>query len=142
MAEELVELSYSMEGFDFKKKMGGWYNEAWGPIDIDSNGVNSKKKQVYKFEEHYMRYDLNLLLAVKCPGSLTLEFLQGHEQFRSDECYNDPSLSDDGSNFVICPCNIRPKLKQGGAKSCLMLVKSEEELQFAYKLIEWSDAKD
>lgn len=70
MAEELVELSYSMSNVVLKKKTGGWYNEAWGSIDIDSNEVSAETKQVYKFEEQYTRYNLNLLLAVKCAGSL------------------------------------------------------------------------
>jgi len=44
MAEELIEISYSFNDLSIKKKTGGWYNEAWGPIDDNSGRGKSLKR--------------------------------------------------------------------------------------------------
>jgi len=55
----------------------------------------------------------------------------------TSQCYNDPQITEDGDNFIICPCIITPLT---GIDSCAMIVDTVGTVNFAYKLIGWNYA--
>lgn len=93
-------------------------------------------QSIYRFAEGFAKYDLSLQLAIKSKEIPEFQFMQGTEVMTA-QCYNAPQVTDDGDNFIICPCYIMP-LKTN--QFCSLIVDSPARVNFAYKLLGWNYA--
>ena len=120
----------------------GWYEENTGPLairdSVDKQIGEHETRSIYTFSEGYGQYDLSLQLAIKCSEMPLFEFIQG-DQVLTSKCYNAPHMLEDAGNFIVCPCYIMP-LKEN--KSCSLIVDTEADVSFAYKLLGWNYASE
>ena len=95
-------------------------------------------RTIYKFAEKQGKFDLSLRLAIKSSDMPAFEFMQG-DQVLTAQCTNEPSVVDDGDNFIICPCSIQPKKT---TDFCSIIVDTPSQVKFAYKLLGWNHASE
>ena len=78
-----------------------------------------------------------MLIAALVTGDPKIVYLQGNAE-KSSECTYNRGKGPKGEDFFVCKCMIRPSL---GVNSCSMVVDSPSGVQFAHKLVKWSNVK-
>ena len=132
----------------YERNNQGWYVELTGPLAVTNQyGAlvdHNHGKKVYAYFEGYSKYDLSLQLAFMVSGTPDFVFMEGNE-VKTSQCFSSPhtpstTAVEDGAeedHFIICPCIILSLKKN---KGCGLIVKSDNSVKFAYKLLGWNYA--